>query len=181
LSERTNDRRFSDESTHEHEEPVMPIYLQYDSGKVKGDVTEAGHKDWIEISAFGWGVGRAISARPGKVADRESSAPSVSEVKLKKVQDCATVGLLQDALTGEGVWAQVDFCKTDSGKLEVYMSYLMENTMISGYSVTSSGDRAEESLSLNFTAVECKVIPMGASGAGQECSSVTYDLATAKT
>src|SRR4051794_40227517 len=103
----------------------MPIYLQYDSGKVKGDVTADGHKDWIEVDSFGWGVGRAISTQPGKVADRESSAPSVSEVSVTKAQDCSTIGLLQDALTGEGVWAQVDFCKTDSGKLEVYMTYLM--------------------------------------------------------
>jgi type VI secretion system secreted protein Hcp len=159
----------------------MPIYLQYDSGKVKGDVTEAGHKDWIEVGSFSWGVARAIRTQPGKVADRESSAPSVSEISLTKVQDCSTAGLLQDALTGEGVWAQVDFCKTDSGKLEVYMSYLMENCMISGYSVKSGGDRAQESLSLNFTAVECKVIPMGSSGSSQDSSSVTYDLATART
>ena len=157
----------------------MPIYLQYDSGKVKGDVTATGHEQWIEVSSFNWGAGRAIVTKTGKVANRESSAPAISEVTLTKEMDDTTVALLQEALTGEGVWAQLDFCKTDSGKLEVYATYLMENCMISGYSVSSGGDRPQESLSFNFTAIECKVVPMGGSGKGTDASSVTYDLATA--
>jgi type VI secretion system secreted protein Hcp len=159
----------------------MPIYLQYDSGKVKGDVTAEGHEQWIEVNSFSWGVGRAIATQTGRVADRESSAPTISEITLTKALDDCTVALLQEALTGEGVWAQVDFCKTDQAKLEVYASYLMENCMLSGYSVSSGGERPQESLSLNFTAIECKVIPMKGSGSNGNASSVTYDLATAKT
>src|SRR5215470_3551218 len=113
----------------------MPIYLQYDSGKIAGDVTAAGHEKWIEVNSFQWGLGRAISTSTGRVADREASAPCVSEITVSKVLDDATPPLLQEALTGEGVYAQIDFCKTDKGKLEVYLSYLMENCMLSGYSV----------------------------------------------
>src|SRR4051812_48729410 len=54
-------------------ELFMPIYLNYSDLKIKGDVTEEGHKDWIELSSFGWGLARGISARAGKVTDRESS------------------------------------------------------------------------------------------------------------
>jgi type VI secretion system secreted protein Hcp len=159
----------------------MPIYLQYDSGKVKGNVTAEGHKDWIEVTGFSWGAGRAISTGTGKVADRESSAPSISEVAITKELDKATAPLLQEALSGEGVWAQIDFCKTDQGKLEVYASYLMENCMVSGYAVSSGGDRPQESLSLNFTAIECNVAPMEGDGSGGTVHRVTYDLATAAT
>jgi type VI secretion system secreted protein Hcp len=162
-------------------EPIMPIYLEYDSGKVKGDVTAEGHEKWIEVNSFQWGLGRAICTRPGKVADRESSAPSIREITVTKALDDSTVRLMQEALTGEGVWAQIDFSKTDKGKLEVYASYLMENCMISDYSASSDGDRPQEALTLNFTAIECKVIPMGGDGSGGDSSSVTYDLATAKT
>src|SRR5262249_12672970 len=151
------------------------------SGKVKGDVTAAGHEKWIEVNSFQWGVGRAIRTKTGKVADRESSAPSISEISLTKELDNTSVALLQEALTGEGVWAQLDFCKTDSGTLEVYAPERMENCMISGYSGGSGGDRPQESLSLNFTAIECKVVPMGGSGSSENASSVTYDLATATT
>jgi type VI secretion system secreted protein Hcp len=47
--------------------------------------------------------------------------------------------------------------------------------MISGYSVSSGGDRPMESLSLNFTKIELKM-----PSAAEKQGAVTYDLATAK-
>ena len=158
----------------------MPIYLQYDSGKVKGDVTAEGHKDWIELHGFQWGVRRTIYTETGRVTDRESSAPSISEIVVTKRLDDATTPLLQEALTGEGVYVQIDFCKTDKGALEVYTSYILENCMVSSYSVSSGGDRPQESLALNFTAIECKVVPANANASDGTVSRVEYDMATAK-
>src|SRR3954467_9073650 len=113
----------------------MSIYLSYKDGKVKGDVTSDGHEGWIEVDGIEWGVARGISSPVGKAANRESSAPSISEISLTKEVDKATVQLFQEALIGEGVDARIDFCKTDQGKLETYLSYLLENCMLSSYSV----------------------------------------------
>ena len=62
----------------------MPIYMKYNDGAVKGDVTAEGHEAWIECNSFQWGVGRGISSPTGASADRESSAPSVSEIVVTK-------------------------------------------------------------------------------------------------
>lgn len=156
----------------------MPIYMQYDG--VKGDVTAEGHEDWIELNSFQWGVGRGISSPTGASADRESSAPSVSEITVSKSSDVASAPLLNEALQGEGKTVKIDFCKTDKGVLEVYMTYTLTNTMISGYSISSGGDRASESLSLNFTKVEYKLVGMKAAGEAASPYPVGYDLATAK-
>ena len=158
----------------------MPIYMNYDSLAIKGDVTEEGHKDWIELSSFQWGVGRGISTPTGGAADRESSAPSVSEITVSKSQDAASNKLLNEALQGEGKTVIIDFAKTDKGKLEVYLTYTLTNCMISGYSVSSGGDRPSESLSLNFTKIEFKATPNKAAGEQASPETVTYDLATAK-
>ncbi len=158
----------------------MPIYMNYDGLAVKGDVTAEGHEDWIELNSFQWGVGRGISSPTGASADRESSAPSVSEIVVTKATDSATPKLLNEAYQGEGVKVEIDFCKTDKGVLEVYMKYTLENTLISGYSVSSGGDRPMESLSLNFTKVEYKNIPTGESVDAKEPEVVIYDLALAK-
>jgi type VI secretion system secreted protein Hcp len=157
----------------------MPIYMNYNSLAIKGDVTEDGHKDWIELHSFQWGVGRGISSPTGGSADRESSAPSVSEITCSKSSDVSSTLLVNEALQGEGQTVIIDFCKTDKGKLEVYMTYTLTNTMISGYSISSGGDRPSESLSLNFTKVEFKLTGQGAGGDTGSPSSVTYDLATA--
>lgn len=153
----------------------MPIYVQYDV--IKGDVTEAGHSQWLEVNSFQWGVGRGISSPTGGAADRESSAPSVSEIVVTKPTDIATVTLLNEALQGDGKDVTLDFCKTDKGNLSVYLSFVLNNTMISGYSLSSGGDRPQESLSFNFTKVMCTDIGMGAKGDDGQPATVGYDLA----
>ena len=129
----------------------MPIYMKY--AALKGDVTADGHKDWIELNSMQWGVGRGISSPTGASADRESSAPSISEITVTKAQDVSTIALLNEAYQGEGVDVTIDLCKTDKGKLETYLSYILTNCMISGYSVSSGGDRPSESLSLDRKSV----------------------------
>jgi len=156
----------------------MPIYMDYN--KIQGDATAEGHEKWIEVHSFQWGVGRGISSPTGASADRESSAPSVSEITVTKDTDTSSTKLLNEAYQGEGVDVTIDFCKTDKGKLEVYMTYTLSNTMVSGYSISSGGDRPTESLSLNFTKIEYKNTAMTASNADGSPDAVTYDLALAK-
>jgi type VI secretion system secreted protein Hcp len=158
----------------------MPYYMNYNSLAIKGDVTESTHVGWIELNSFNWGVGRGISAPTGAAADRESSAPSVSELTVTKDQDSATVALINEALQGEGQTVIIDCCKTNQGTLEVFLTFTLTNTMISGYSANGSGDRPAETVTLNFTQVEVKSTPMGATNDAGSPTSVTYDLAQAK-
>jgi type VI secretion system secreted protein Hcp len=157
----------------------MPIYVQY--GTVKGDVTAEGHVGWIEVNSFQWGVGRGISSPTGGSSDRESSAPSVSEIVVTKPTDIASVNLLDESLQGEGQDVTIDFCKTDKGALNVYLSYTLNNTMISGFSTSSGGDRPQESLSFNFTKIMCRDVGLGAKNEDGAPATVGYDLGAAKT
>ena len=153
----------------------MPIYVKY--AAIDGDVTAEGHDKWIEVNSFQWGVGRGISSPTGGSSDRESSAPSVSEIVVTKPTDISTVKVLDEALEGEGVDVTIDFCKTDKGNLSVYLSYTLTNTMISGYSMSSGGDRPQESLSFNFTKIMCRDIALGAKNEDGQPATVGYDLA----
>lgn len=158
----------------------MPIYMNYNALAIKGDVTAEGHETWIELNSFQWGVGRGIASPTGASADRESTAPSISEISVTKTMDKSSIHLLNEALQGEGVKVIIDFCKTDKGKLEVYLQYTLEDTMISGYSTASGGDRPNETVSLNFTKVECKYTPQKDKGETGDPEAVTYDQALAK-
>jgi len=158
----------------------MPIYMNYDSLAIPGDTTATGHEKWIECNSFQRGVGRGISSPTGGSLDRESSAPSVSEIVITKAQDTSSTKLLDAALEGEGKTVIIDFCKTDKGKLEVYMTYTLSDCMISGLSTSSGGDRPQESVSLNFTKVEFKIIPQKDDGTPGDPDTVTYDLSLAQ-
>jgi type VI secretion system secreted protein Hcp len=151
----------------------MPIYMNYPG--IKGGVTAAGHEGWIELNSVQWGVSRTVSGPTSGSSGRESSAPSISEMVVTKPTDIASAGLLRAALIGEGQEVTIDFCKTDKGHLNVYLSYTLFNTLISSDSLTSKGDQPEESISLNFTKFECRDLLPGASP-----TTVGYDLATAK-
>jgi type VI secretion system secreted protein Hcp len=55
--------------------------------------------------------------------------------------------------------ATIDFV-TAAQPIQPYLQYELENVLISGYSVSSSGDRPMESLSLNFTKIGFSYRPM---------------------
>jgi len=157
----------------------MPIFMNYPS--IPGDVTAEGHEAWIELSSFQWGVGRGIGAAASSEADREGSAPSVSEIVVTKNSDIASNNLLRASLglppAAEGQKVNIDFCKTDQGKLEAYLQYELTNTLVSGYSVSSGGDRPSESLSLNFTAVQVTSTNMTGANATGTPDVAQYDMA----
>jgi type VI secretion system secreted protein Hcp len=158
----------------------MAIYMNYKGGAVKGDVTEEGHAGWIALNSAQWGVGRGISAPVGSTVNREASQPSISEITVSKMLDAASTTLLTEAIVGEGADCQIDFCKTEKDKLVIYLTLTLTNTMISGYSLNSGGDKPSESVSLNFTKIEFKNFPMDPTGKVGAADPVTYDLGLAK-
>jgi type VI secretion system secreted protein Hcp len=156
----------------------MPIYMKYEG--IDGDVTAAGHEKWIELNSCQLGTSRHITNPTGRGADRESSAPSVSEIVVTKMTDAASTGLLREALWGEGKLVKIDFCKTDKDKIEPYLQLELENTMVSSFSVSSGGDRPMESLSLNFTKIVFNNIGLGKANETGQPDRAEWDLAEAK-
>ena len=143
-----------------------PIYMNYEG------ITPAntGACSGIHLDSFSWGVKRGITAPTGGATGREASAPSVSEIVVTKQTDTSSVKLLNEALKGEGKLVKIDFCKTTKeGKMIPYLQYILENTLISGFSISSGGDRPTESLSLNFVKVTMSM-PGG--------DSMSWDLVT---
>ncbi|MGE0745671.1 MAG: Hcp family type VI secretion system effector [Rhodospirillales bacterium] len=156
------------------------IYLKF--GDVKGDATEDGHKDWIQCNSCQWGVGRGIATPVGNAKTRDVSHPSVSEVVLTKELDSSSVGLFQAAVGAmDAVKVKIDFVRTDKNKAEVYLTYELENALVSGYSVSSGGDKPNESLSLNFTKITLNHQAGNVKNDAASKAVAGYDLALAKT
>jgi type VI secretion system secreted protein Hcp len=154
----------------------MPIFMKY--AAVKGDATSDGHKDWIVLHSFQWGVGRGIASSQGSQLNRQASGASVSEITITKQLDNSSPGLLQDLFKGilkndvQIDWTEV----TDNS---VYFSVATNNTGIAGYSFSSGGDRPSESLSLNFTKIAITNTATDPQGA-KTPTTVTYDVGLEK-
>ena len=154
----------------------MAIFLKY--GDVKGETTQTTHKEWIEVSSLQFGVGRGISSGVGGGSKREASAPSVSEVTMTKTFDIASPLLLKEAVGGKSVLAKIEITQTDnSGKHVSFQKYMLYEALISGYSVTSGGDRPSESLSLNFTKFDSEYLSIDSKFAATTTGHVIYDIA----
>jgi len=88
---------------------------------------------------------------------------------------------LKEAIGGKAVKVQLELTQTDNnGKHVSYQKYVLENTLISGYSVSSGGDRPSESLSLNFTKVDSEYLNIDDKFATKTTGHVIYDIAASK-
>jgi len=153
----------------------MSIYMKIDG--VKGKVTAKGHEDWIDVSSVQWGVGRAISSAVGTSADREASKPSISEVSVTKLMDESSPHIFTEACIGKSKPVQIHLCTVGTDQINTYMEYELEDCMVSGYSVSSGGDRPSESVSLSFTKLTMKFIPYDKSGKAESPIPAGYDMA----
>jgi type VI secretion system secreted protein Hcp len=157
----------------------MALYMKY--GSIKGSVTTEGFKDWIEIDSFHWGIGRAIGTAARGATSREHSEPSLSEITVTKRTDVASPKLLLDAVAGKlDTKVEIKFTTTTKGKVETFLGYVLENTGLSGYSLSSGGDMPVESLSLNFTKIT-ETFTGENPGITGSPETVGYDLTQMKT
>lgn len=151
-----------------------PIYMKY--GTIKGEVLAEGYKDWIEIDSTQLGVGRSIGSPVG--GQRDVGRPNVSEIVVTKVQDLSSPYLFAEATLGKPEKVEIHFLRTFVDRAQPYLKLQLDNTLLSGYSQSSGGDRPAESLSLNFTKITLEFISYDAQGGTPTSKTVSYDIAT---
>lgn len=154
----------------------MSIYLKIEG--IDGKATAKGHEKWIVVDSMQWGVGRAISSAVGSAKDREASKPSISEVSVTKLMDESSPLIFTEACVGKAKKVDIHLCTTGTEKIDTYMEYTLEDCMVSGYSVSSGGDRPSESLSLSFTKMVMKFIPYDDAGKATSPIPAGYDMVT---
>ncbi|MBR0655413.1 Hcp family type VI secretion system effector [Plastoroseomonas arctica] len=154
----------------------MTIMIDYEG--VPGESTIQGFEKWIPVESCQFGVGRGISSAYGN-STREGSIVSVSEITVSKLTDGATIKLLEEALHGKlNKIVKIAFLRTGAGAAQEYLSFELNGTGLSGYSLSSGGDRPSESLSLNFDKFILKYNPIGDDFSGSP-ATVGWDLAKA--
>ncbi len=144
----------------------MPIYMgifekpHVLDRKFRGEVKAKGYEGWIALQSAQRGTNRNITTSTGRGTNREASAPAIQEVVITKLQDSVSTALYRETLGGEGKLIVIAFVKEDGTS---YTTIVMQNTMISSYSVSGHGgvtdSRPTESLSINFTKITFEMSP----------------------
>jgi type VI secretion system secreted protein Hcp len=147
--------------------PAMAAYnIFLKLGDIKGESTEDGHKDWIELVSYSSGVSQA-SVAVGNGAARAVSTPQCAPFNAKKLFDQASPTLLAAAVTGQHFSnGEVDFVRADSGG-EVFIKLELNDVVVSSAEQSGSvgGDSAPtESISLSFGGVKVTYQPQKPDG-----------------
>ncbi len=155
----------------------MPILLKCDEWK--GESKVEGFDKYFEIQSFQVGCGRAISSARG-TSTREGNIVSVSEITVTKVSDKSSITLFEEALHGPlSRKVEIAFVRQGAGNKPVaYITIRLEGCGISGFSMSSGGDRPTESLSLNFDKIEYEYNPVNDELSGSPIK-YSWDLAKA--
>jgi type VI secretion system secreted protein Hcp len=155
---------------------VSAYYLKIDG--VKGESTDKGHKDEIEIQSWSHGVSQPTSASASTSGGLATGRCSHSDLSVMKTVDVATPTLAQLCCTGKHIKEVTLVCeRADGDKRVPYYTIKLTDVIISSAQVSGGGEVPMESISFNYAKINweyAKQNVAGGSAAGKSTGS--WDL-----
>lgn len=157
------------------------VYLQIEG--IKGESTDSGHKDWIEISHVSWSVHQPRAVTVSTAGGMTTGRASLSDVSFKKLADIASPSLQQHCAMGKTIpKARIEFMRADGdGKPICYYTVELENVLITGINPASSDTGIiTESVFLAFSKMKWKYTRQAIQGGVAGNSAAGWDCAANK-
>jgi type VI secretion system secreted protein Hcp len=156
-------------------------FLQIDG--IKGESTDADHKDWIEVLSFNWGVSQMASGTASSSGGGSAQRADFQDLSIVKELDSASPLLNKACWGGQHIDKVVLQLNRAAGeKRQKYMEYTMENVIISSVSIGGGGGGIPtESVTFNYGKIKTvytKQARKGGGGAGEVPAG--WDLETNK-
>ena len=130
-------------------------------GDIKGESTDEGHEEWIDVLSIDWGFqreqGRSGSSRaPGRLVFRD--------LTIHKESDSTSPSIMLKCAKGERIPEVTLDLPLENDRGESKIRVILMNAMITSVQVEdeAGGDRPTENISINYT--EIKVIYDGVLG-----------------
>ena len=134
----------------------MAGYLKL--GDIKGESTDDGHKDWINLLSVSQSITRAMGAGASGATRHRSSATFGDVVCVKEV-DASTPKLAEAIADGKHFdKVEIDLCtSSEGGKRIPYLKWELKNVRVTSYSVSGATDGGQvptEQLSFNYEEIK---------------------------
>jgi type VI secretion system secreted protein Hcp len=120
-------------------------------GDIKGESTDAKHKDEIDVLAWSWG--ESDGTAPARRNKNGLAVPDcIQDLSLTKFVDSATPDVIMDAVSGRVVPSATLTLRKAGKDQQEYLVLALSNVSISSYSTGGSGgeDRITENVTLHF-------------------------------
>ena len=161
----------------------MPSDIFAKIGDIKGESTDAKHKEEIEVLSFSWGVINP-SSPGGSGGGGGAGRATFNDLSIVHRIDKATPKLLEACATGKHLpEATIVHRKAGKGQLE-YLIVKMSDVIITGVAHGGSAgqsDSGAETVTMAFAKVALDYKPQQADGSLDAAVHFGYDLKTNKT
>lgn len=145
-------------------------------GDIKGESTDDGHKDWINLLSVSQTIDREPRDNGASGSTRHRSSATFGDIVLVKEVDASTPKLQEAIATGEHFRdVHIDFTTEVADKRVPYLQWELKNARITSYSFSGAADNdpiPTDQISLNFE--EIKVTYTKYDENGREAGKVEY-------
>jgi type VI secretion system secreted protein Hcp len=144
---------------------------------IKGESTDAKHKDEIDIESWSWGESLATSAHAGGGAG--AGKVTMQDFHFVMKMNRATPSLLKACATGQHIKsATLTARKAGKGQQE-YLTFKFSDVLVSSYQtggVRGQDDQSIDQVSLNFAKIEVDYKPQKPDGSVGSAEHFGFDL-----
>jgi len=156
--------------------PAGDFFLEIDG--IKGEATDATHKDKIQLQSFAWGCSNA-----GRFAENSGGGAGKAvfqDFSFTMAMNIASPDLFLSCATGKHIAKAQLICRKAGGKQEEFLKVEFKDILISSYQTgaSSHGDPVPtESISFNFAIVKFEYAAQKSKGGGLDKPVIRgYDI-----
>jgi type VI secretion system secreted protein Hcp len=120
---------------------------------IKGDVSEPHHKEWLKLDSASFHAVREALNDEGQGEQRQGGSVTISDLTVTKPMCHGSADLFLASVVGFSKEVKIHFTRTGHTGQVKYLEIVLHNCCVTNYSLSSTGTRHEESLSLNFTKI----------------------------
>jgi len=156
----------------------MAGYLKI--GDIKGESTDDGHKDWINVQSISQSLSRPMASGISG-STRQRSSVTCGDVIVTKEMDASTPKLIAAVCDGTNFKEVLIDVTTSTGaaKRVPYYQWKLEQVIVSSYDVSGTGNdggQFYETLSLNYEKIAWTYDKMGKDGKSQGKIDATWSV-----
>lgn len=133
----------------------MPAFLKL--GDIKGEATDQGHKEWINIESMSAAIHRTIPSG-AQATQRARGETTLGDIVVVRNVDKSSVKIAESCAKGEfHKEAEIHFCTDIHNAREPYLKYKLKNVVISSYSFSGTGSGnpiPSEEVTFGYTDIE---------------------------
>jgi type VI secretion system secreted protein Hcp len=147
---------------------------------IKGNCTITGYIDKIIVSSFSHNAYLPMGSDAGNT-ERTMGRAVLSEMSFSKSSDLATTELFKACTQGTKIGpATLNIGRVENGVYMNFMTYAMDNAMISQMSCSGGGGIPNDSFSINFTKIKADFTQQKTDSSAKGTGTWNWNLETMK-